>query len=77
MICAGGFFRSKGSARVRRYDKLGNRDLIDDSISTQKTRLVLFRSPGCSTEEKCSHFVRTNRLKAVFVDVFVKGGTAI
>jgi hypothetical protein len=47
-------FWSKGSAKMQRYDKLGNRDLIDDSISTQKTRLVLFRSPGCSAEEKCS-----------------------
>jgi hypothetical protein len=47
-----GFFRSKGSARRARYDKLGNRDLIDDSVSTQNIETGFVSSTGMFNRRK-------------------------
>ena len=47
-----GFFRSKGSARLQCYDKSGNRDLIDDSVSTQNIETGFVSSTGMFTRRK-------------------------
>jgi hypothetical protein len=52
MVCRCGFFRSKGSARLQCYDKLGNPDLIEDSASTQNTETGFVSSTPDVHEEK-------------------------
>ena len=49
-LCVG--FRSKGSARVRSYDKLGKGVLIDDSFSTQKIETGFVSSIGTFNRRK-------------------------
>ena len=51
-FCACAFFQSKGSARLRRYDKLGNRDLIDDSVSSQNIQTGFVSSTGMFNRRK-------------------------
>jgi hypothetical protein len=68
-FCACGFFRSKGSARVRDYDKLGNQDLIDDSVSTQNIETGFVSSTGMFNRKKSSDWVGARRVKAAFVEL--------
>ena len=51
-FCACAFFQSKGNARLRRYDKLGNRDLIDDSVSSQNIQTGFVSSIGMFNRRK-------------------------
>jgi hypothetical protein len=43
---------SKGSARVQFYDKLGNHDLIDDSVSSQNPETGFVWSNGMFARRK-------------------------
>jgi hypothetical protein len=52
MVYADGFFRSKGSARLQCYDNLGNRDLIDDSVSIPNIETGFVSSIGMLTRRK-------------------------
>jgi hypothetical protein len=57
-FCACGFFWSKRSARVRRYDKPGKRDLTDDRASTQNIETSFVSSNGMLSGKKCSELGR-------------------
>jgi hypothetical protein len=54
------FFRSKGSARVQCYDKLGNRDLIHDSVSIQNIETGFVSSTGMLTRRKMFDWERVD-----------------
>ncbi len=50
------------------YDKLGNQDLIDDSVSTQNVETGFVSSTGMFIRKKSSHWVGASRVKVVFVE---------